>query len=44
LYEKLKEESERFEDIYGNILESIYEATKEALGARKKKEQQTMVD
>jgi hypothetical protein len=43
LNEKLKE-LQKFENIYGNILESIHRTTKEALGYQEKKEQQDMVD
>jgi len=35
---KLKVELKRLEDICGNMLESIHEVAKEALGAREKKE------
>jgi hypothetical protein len=37
LNDKLNKELERFEDIYGNILESIHETAKEALDYQERK-------
>jgi hypothetical protein len=37
LNEKLTKELEKFENIYGNILESIHGPVKEVLGYQKKK-------
>jgi len=45
LNEKIKEELEKIENIYGDILENIYGTAEETLGNQeKKKEQQIMVD
>jgi len=40
LNEKVKQELERIEDMYGNILQNIHEVSEEALENQEKNEQQ----
>jgi len=44
LNEKVKQELERIEDMYGNILQNIHEVSEEALGNQEKNEQQAITD
>jgi len=44
LNEKLKKEFEKFEDIYGNILQNIYGVTKETGISKEKEKQQAVID
>jgi len=40
---KLKEESKRIEDVYGNILENIHGSTEEALGNQERRKNRIII-